>query len=160
MTSAELDRLNPHFGNKYMSPTALWKTIRGPLSSNGLSVLQLVSADGLLVTVETMLVHASGEYVRTTLALTARDVSAQALGSLTSYLRRYALSALVGGRRRSRGRRCGGGRRSPEDQRGAASEGCRSRRPYHGEASQAAVDDCEGREVEHRRAQAVVGGRV
>ena len=59
-------------------------------------MLQLVSADGLLVSVETLLVHESGEFVRTTLKLTARDVSAQALGSLVTYLRRYALSALVG----------------------------------------------------------------
>ena len=96
MTSAEFDRTNPHFGSRYMSLASLWATIRGPLSANGLSVLQLVSADGLLVSVETLLAHESGEFVQTTLKLTARDVSAQSLGSLVTYLRRYALSALVG----------------------------------------------------------------
>ena len=48
------------------------------------------------MSVETVLLHESGECVRTTLALPARDVTAQALGSLITYLRRYALSALTG----------------------------------------------------------------
>lgn len=67
-----------------------------PLSSNGLSILQLVGADTSGAYLETILLHSSGEYIASTMAVTptkANDL--QALGSAITYCRRYALQSMM-----------------------------------------------------------------
>lgn len=87
--------VNPHFRSRYADLASIWEAIRGPLSAHGLSVLQPVTADGPRVTVTTILLHASGEYLGQALTLTATQDTPQALGSATTYGRRYGL-AMVG----------------------------------------------------------------
>ena len=49
-----------------------------------------------LVELETLLIHASGQWVADTLAVPVNPGSAQAVGSAITYARRYALAAFVG----------------------------------------------------------------
>ena len=49
---------------------------------------------GLVVAVETRFIHASGEWIATTLKLPTTETAPQRVGSLTTYLRRYGLLAL------------------------------------------------------------------
>lgn len=94
---------------KYADLASVWDAIREPLSSNGLAVLQRVANEPEGVIITTMLVHSSGEWVRDRLVLPIAQRTPQGVGSVITYGRRYALSALVGV--------------APEDDDGAAAEG-------------------------------------
>lgn len=66
--------------------------IRGPLSKNGLAVVQIVSPG----TLTTRLLHASGQFIDSVYALPNTQLDAQAMGSAITYARRYSVCALVG----------------------------------------------------------------
>lgn len=93
---ASKDRENPHFKSKYADLASCWEACRQPLSKNGLSVVQLPKCDGASVTVLTLLLHKSGEYLGESLTVTAVDSKPQSVGSALTYARRYGLSAVVG----------------------------------------------------------------
>lgn len=88
---------NPHFRNRYADLGAIWDACRKPLADNGLSVVQMPtdSGDGR-VALTTMLLHTSGEYISSTCSTRLQMDSAQGVGSALTYLRRYALAAMVG----------------------------------------------------------------
>lgn len=96
ITSASKDRENPHFRSRYATLASVQDACRGPLTKNGLAVMQLVSSEGPKVTVETLLTHSSGEWISSRLTLTAAQANPQAIGSAVTYARRYGLSAMVG----------------------------------------------------------------
>lgn len=85
-------------GYKYATLAAVWKACREPLAKNGLSVIQLPIADGNSVGVITLLLHTSGQWIKSQLLLPLdkSQRGAQAVGSSTSYARRYAFAAMVG----------------------------------------------------------------
>ena len=86
---------NPHFRNTYADLASIRDTIRVPLSKHGLSVVQATEfVDGRVI-VETMLMHVSGEYISTSLAMPVAKHDAQAIGSASTYGRRYALQSLL-----------------------------------------------------------------
>lgn len=93
---------NPHLRSRYATLGDVWAACRQPLSKNGLAVVQLPSTDveNGIVTVTTVLLHASGEFIECKASLPVGDArgisSAQALGVAITYLRRYLLSSLVG----------------------------------------------------------------
>ena len=93
---ASKDSDNPFFKSKYADLAAVWEVARDPLHKNGLAVVQHPSAEGNVVTVETVLTHASGQWMASKLTMNAKDASPQAIGSCITYLRRYALSSVVG----------------------------------------------------------------
>ncbi len=90
------DSENPHFRSKFADLASVWDAIRVPFTKNGLSITQHASADGAKVTVTTFLLHASGQWMRSDLTLTAVKVDPQAAGSAVTYARRYALAAVCG----------------------------------------------------------------
>lgn len=96
MKSAAKDSTNPHFKSKYADLASCWEACREPLAKNGLSVVQGASAEAERVTVTTLLLHTSGQWVRDALTTTARDAGAQSIGSAITYGRRYGLSSMVG----------------------------------------------------------------
>ena len=96
MEHASKDGTNPHFKSRYATLASVWDAARLPLSANGLSVVQTAGTDGTTVSVDTLLAHSSGQWVRSSLSTQSRDAGPQAIGSCISYLRRYALSAMVG----------------------------------------------------------------
>ena len=72
--------------------------VRQPLAKRGLSVTQTLSAmpDGRPA-LRTILLHSSGERIEDTFPLPLREgMTAQEIGSAITYIRRYALSAILG----------------------------------------------------------------
>lgn len=92
------DSENPHFKSKYADLGAVWEACRKPLSDNGLSIVQMPtdSSEPGRVALTTMLLHTSGEYLISTCSSRLQQDSAQGVGSALTYLRRYALAAMVG----------------------------------------------------------------
>jgi hypothetical protein len=93
---AKKDSQNPHLKSKYADLASVWDACRKALTDNGLSVLQPVSANGSKVTVTTLLMHKSGQWISSDLELTAVQNTPQGIGSAITYGRRYGLSAMVG----------------------------------------------------------------
>lgn len=96
MDCASKGSVNPHFKSRYADLASVWVACRGPLAANGLAVLQGVATEGNHVTVTTRLVHSSGQWAESVASADARDAGPQSIGSVVTYLRRYALSAMVG----------------------------------------------------------------
>lgn len=94
---AAKDSANPHFKSKYADLASVWAACRDALTANGLSVVQF---PGEMVenrmTMTTMLMHSSGQWIRQPLSIPLSKVDAQGYGSATTYARRYALAAVVG----------------------------------------------------------------
>jgi hypothetical protein len=100
MEGASKDSANPFFKSKYADLTAVWAACRGPLTKHGLSIVQAPRVswanDRAIVQVETRLLHASGQFISDVVAAAPKDDSPQAVGSVITYLRRYALQSFVG----------------------------------------------------------------
>lgn len=91
-----LDSVNPHFKNRYASLGAHLEAVREPLAKQGLVLSQHVenTEDGVAVT--TLLAHASGEWMSSSVAMPLPDrATAQNLGAIVSYLRRYAIGSVA-----------------------------------------------------------------
>jgi hypothetical protein len=86
----------------YADLAAVLAAIQPALATQGIAIVQGVSmqrpqgSSGLIVLVETRLLHASGEWIATTLKLPSGEVAPQKVGSLITYLRRYGLVAMAG----------------------------------------------------------------
>ncbi|MBA3622977.1 MAG: ERF family protein [Methylibium sp.] len=93
---AAKDAANPHFKSRYADLASVWESCRDALTANGLSVVQGASANGAQVTVTTMLLHSSGQWIEDALTVPAQQANAQGIGSAITYARRYALAAMVG----------------------------------------------------------------
>jgi ERF superfamily len=96
MGGAVKDSANPFFKSKYADLASVWDACRGPLAKHGLAIVQSPSADGLRVSVDTLLTHTSGQWMRGTVSVNAKEDSPQAVGSAITYLRRYALQSFAG----------------------------------------------------------------
>lgn len=94
--SAVKDSENPHFQSAYADLAAVWDACRAPLSKNGLAVVQVPHTQGPDVAVTTILGHASGQWIRGTFSVKPIRFDAPGAGSVTTYLRRYSLSAITG----------------------------------------------------------------
>ena len=90
------DKNNPAFRSKYADLGAVWDAVRGPLAKNGLSIIQSPSRTETGVEVETTLMHSSGQWMSSSLAIPAFKQDAHGIGSATTYARRFALSAFCG----------------------------------------------------------------
>ncbi len=93
---AKKDSSNPFFHSKYADLASVWEACRTPLSSNGLAVVQTIEMKDGKRTLETTLIHSSGQWIASQLDLVPKEETAQSIGSAITYNRRYALSALVG----------------------------------------------------------------
>lgn len=91
--SVKKDGSNPFFKSKYATLENVIATIRGPLKDNDLSFSQFPTGENELATI---LMHKSGEYIKATSKMNPKDNSPQSQGSAITYLRRYALSAVLG----------------------------------------------------------------
>jgi hypothetical protein len=95
------DRTNPHFKNRYATLDAIMETVRPVLAKHGLSIVQGCTipseVDGRLAgfAVETMVLHASGEFLSNMVYMPLAKQSAQDAGSALTYGRRYGVSALL-----------------------------------------------------------------
>lgn len=96
MANAEKDAENPFFKSSYATLASVWDSCRGPLTANGLSVIQTTEEADRGTKLVTILAHESGEWIRSEMYLRPKDNTPQAIGSALTYARRYELAAIVG----------------------------------------------------------------
>lgn len=87
---------NPFFKSKYADLAEVSDACKGPLSENGIAVMQGPLSRDKRVGVRTMLAHSSGQWVACTMLATPKDDGPQAVGSVVTYLRRYTLASMTG----------------------------------------------------------------
>jgi hypothetical protein len=85
-------------GSKYANLTSVVDVAKGPLGEAGIAILQPISTteDGSAVTVTTLLLHESGEWISSSLTMRPDKPTPQGMGSAITYARRYSLSGLLG----------------------------------------------------------------
>ena len=97
LTYAIKDSNNPFFKSKYADLESVWDACRSLLSENGLAVMQFPGEyyDGTMH-LTTILTHKSGEWIGQDMSVPVTKPDAQGAGSALTYMRRYALAAVVG----------------------------------------------------------------
>ena len=110
MTHAIKDSSNPFFKSKYADLESVWDVCRSLLSENGLAVMQfpgdinfvqLEKENGDIniatkMSLTTIISHKSGEFISQEMSVPVTKPDAQGAGSALTYMRRYALAAVVG----------------------------------------------------------------
>ena len=82
---------------KYATFDAVLAVSKPTLSKYGIALIQTAGSSGGNVTITTRLIHGgSGEWIEETIGAAAEGRGLQALGSTLSYLKRYALTAMLG----------------------------------------------------------------
>lgn len=97
LTYATKDSANPFFKSRYADLESVWDSCRSLLAENGLAVMQFPGEyfDGTM-SLTTILSHSSGEWISKEMSLPVTKPDAQGAGSALTYMRRYALAAVVG----------------------------------------------------------------
>lgn len=94
---ATKNAINPHLKSKYADLKACLEAARPALAEHGLSLAQFPGRGGDgTITLTTVLLHSSGEYIGQEAGVRLATETPQAIGSAITYLRRYGLSAVVG----------------------------------------------------------------
>ena len=97
MGGAHKGKANPFFKSVYADLSSVVTAIREPLSSNGLSFIQATEpSDKDEIRVITMLMHETGEWLSSTIAIPVSKADAQGYGSAITYAKRYGLQGLLG----------------------------------------------------------------
>lgn len=97
MLNAKKDSKNPFFKSSYADLASCFESCKQELSENGIAIVQPPhKAEGSKICVETVLIHASGQWISGDLELTPIKNDPQAVGSAITYARRYGLCAMVG----------------------------------------------------------------
>jgi hypothetical protein len=89
------DAANPHFNAKYASLSEIADAVLPAMNGAGITVLQPVATDEQGVQVTTILLHESGQWLRSTHCIPVSRRDAQGYGSALSYARRQALQSLL-----------------------------------------------------------------
>ena len=91
------DATNPHFRSKYADLASVVAAIKPAAAKHGLGYVQMFRESQNGVTVETIIVHESGETMPTgPLFVPASKQDAQGYGSAITYARRYSLQTAFG----------------------------------------------------------------
>lgn len=98
MGAALKDSKNPHFRSEYASLQSCLDAALPALNAEGITLTQHPGMDGGDVVVTTVLLHSSGQHLASTIRcpFTPGRNAAQAMGSMITYLRRYAVLAVCG----------------------------------------------------------------
>jgi len=99
MSHAVKDSANPFFKSKYADLESVWDACRKLLADNGLAVMQfpgLYTDHDKSMLLTTIISHKSGEYLSQEMSVPVTKADAQGAGSALTYMRRYALAAVVG----------------------------------------------------------------
>lgn len=90
------DKTNPHLRSKYADLASVWDACRHQLSSNGIAIVQAPETTDKGVSIETLLCHSSGQWIKSSCFIPVDKYTAQGFGSAITYARRYSLAAFVG----------------------------------------------------------------
>jgi hypothetical protein len=97
---AAMNSTNPFLKSKYADLGSVIDAAKPVLAKHGLSYSQLVEGGDGPIAVTTILMHESGEWLSSMVGLPMAEErgksAAQVAGSIITYLRRYALSAVLG----------------------------------------------------------------
>ncbi|MFH0938214.1 MAG: ERF family protein [Planctomycetota bacterium] len=100
LAGVKMNAVNPFLKNKYADLGAIIEAAREPLRDNGLSISQLPGSDNGSISLTTILMHKSGQWLESTIAMPIGDEKgrslAQSAGSIITYLRRYSYAAIIG----------------------------------------------------------------
>ena len=96
MKGAEKKSVNPFFNSGYAYLHTLIESSFPHLTKHGLSVIQGNESNPGEFFVTTMLLHESGQWIRSKLKMPIEKATAQSVGSVITYGRRYGLSAITG----------------------------------------------------------------
>lgn len=96
MQKASKSTTNPFFKSKYADLEEVIDCVKSVFIKHGLSFTQMPGFDNGIVTVETMIMHDSGEWITSTCGCNSPKQDPQGVGSAITYLRRYSLSAVAG----------------------------------------------------------------
>lgn len=89
------DSANPFFKSKYADLASVWEACRDACNANDLAIVQFPIAGAEGFGVETVILHASGEWMSSEFVLPASKMDAQGAGSCITYARRYAVAAVL-----------------------------------------------------------------
>jgi hypothetical protein len=81
---------------KYADLPSILESVKNPLATNGLCIIQFPIQDEKKIGVETMITHDSGEWISGQLFVSVEDTNAKSCGSALTYARRYAITAMLG----------------------------------------------------------------
>lgn len=95
ITNPKKSTLNPYFKSKYSNLSDIINVIRLPLAINEIAVMQApyTPIDG--IGVETLLSHSSGQWIKFRFKVKPPKNDIQTIGSLISYIKRFALSSAL-----------------------------------------------------------------
>lgn len=98
--AARMDAVNPFLKNKYATLNSVMDAIKPAMAAHGLSMVQLPTSKDGEIGLQTVIIHSSGQYISDAFYMpvgTEKGKSpAQVMGSILSYMRRYAASAAFG----------------------------------------------------------------
>lgn len=86
---------NPFFKNKYAALPDILSAIAEPLKNAGLIILQMPKHTEKGNTLETVLMHTSGEWISEEYMMNPVKNDPQSMGSAITYARRYAIGAVL-----------------------------------------------------------------
>lgn len=84
------------YSYKYADLVGVLDCCKAFLAEHELSIIQMPSFNNGMVAVTTILAHSSGQYFQSHLSMPTFDSKPQTIGSVITYCRRYALSAMLG----------------------------------------------------------------
>jgi len=87
---------NPHFRSRYADLASVKEACWESLTAAGIAVVQMPINDGPNIGVVTLFAHGSGQWIEGTVYVAPTKYDAQGVGSVITYLRRYALAAMAG----------------------------------------------------------------
>ncbi|MEQ1573095.1 MAG: ERF family protein [Vicinamibacterales bacterium] len=93
---ATKDAKNPHFRSGYASLESVIDTVKPVFAAHGLAVVQFPGLDADGASVESVVLHESGEWISGVAASPMTKQDPQGVGSALTYLRRYSLVSLAG----------------------------------------------------------------
>ena len=97
ITFALMDKVNPHLKSKYADLPSVIDAIKTALNDAGIMFIQ--TPETMLemhLQLTTRLIHASGEWIESTMMMPLVKQDPQGYGSALTYARRYSLAAMTG----------------------------------------------------------------
>jgi hypothetical protein len=95
--NADANIENEFLKKKYADLASCLDAVRGPLSANGIAVIQLTEDPGPgVLGIRTILAHESGQTIEDHITMAPPKLDPQGVGSCRTYMRRYSLIAMCG----------------------------------------------------------------
>jgi hypothetical protein len=97
MVLAPSNSINPYFKSKYSNIEDVIKSSRPSLTKHGLSVIQqIISSDDGQSILHTILAHASGQWIESTMRINPPKADIQSFGSFLNSISRHSYTRIVG----------------------------------------------------------------